>query len=439
MIGTPVTAHRLARFRAFPDRLVRYGLCLATAGLLALASGGCTSTPEEPNTPGPLPVHSFARDWGATIELKKDKIRTLYLEDELLFVTTEGNTVHVMNADSGQLLHIDPVMPGGVPIRRPLVLPETIVYPTNATLEIFDRKTGRKARSIDLERATRSAAVGDGTHIYIGLDYPGSGRLAAIDLTRRFSHIAWELMTFGGVSATPALFQNVIFIASEDGRVYAVTEERQGVWLLENSAFRTGGKIVADLRADDYALYVASTDGKLYALERATGKIKWQYYAGTPLLQPPVILGNTVYQYVLGTGLVAIDKTEGKYNREPKWVNKDAVAFLSQDDKYVYVRGVAAPPVGASAADGEDEASEEDSDPSLRIVALDKQTGKAVFASRRDDLTIFATNTKDSTIYAAAADGRVLAVRPVLKPGAIGQIVLVTEEVPLRELILAAR
>jgi hypothetical protein len=36
----------------------------------------------------------------------------------------------------------------------------------------------------------------------------------------------------------------------------------------------------------------------------------------------------------------------------------------------------------------------------------------------------FATNTKDSTIYAATKDGHVLAIVPVLKAGNVGELAL---------------
>ena len=39
------------------------------------------------------------------------------------------------------------------------------------------------------------------------------------------------------------------------------------------------GHPVTDLKADDFGVYVAATDTKLYCLDRATGKIKWQYFA----------------------------------------------------------------------------------------------------------------------------------------------------------------
>ena len=135
--------------------------------------------------------------------------------------------------------------------------------------------------------------------------------------------------------------------------------------------------------------------------DRQTGRIKWTYFAGRPLREPPVVLPDRVYQYVPGRGLVSIDKTEGKSMRDVVWSAPGARRFLSADDANVYVLA---------------------SDNS--IVALDKNTGEPKFRSKRRDLVITTPNTKDATIYAATKGGEVLSIRPVLKGGSVGQVVL---------------
>ena len=106
-----------------------------------------------------------------------------------------------------------------------------------------------------------------------------------------------------------------------------------------------------------------------------------------------MVTADRVYQYVPRRGLVALNKTEGKSAREALWTVPDARKVLSLDDKYVY----------ALHDDG-------------AIIALDRSDGIERFRSRRDDLTITATNTSGSTIYAANERGEVLAIRPVLRP-----------------------
>ena len=61
-----------------------------------------------------------------------------------------------------------------------------------------------------------------------------------------------------------------------------------------------------------------------------------------------------------------------------------------------------------------------------RVAARDKKTGEVRFTSQRRDFTVFGTNPKeDGIIYAGTKGGRVVAIRPVLKPGSVGEVVMV--------------
>jgi outer membrane protein assembly factor BamB len=224
--------------------------------------------------------------------------------------------------------------------------------------------------------------------VYIGAAHPGGARVAAVDITKRVGPVIWEFMTLGAMSAAPALYDNVIFVGGEDNRVYAVSTSRRPVWGLDGFSFETSGRIVADLAADEYAVYVASTDTKLYALDRMSGKIKWTYYAERALTAPPFVTADSVYEYVPGKGLVALDKTTGSYYRTPRWTAPEAVQVVSVGARRVYVK----------LKDG-------------RIGALDRQTGESLWHGTWQ-YAKFAVNTEDPTIYAATEDGKVYSYMP---------------------------
>jgi len=285
-------------------------------------------------------------------------------------------------------------------LRPPVELKDRIVFPTATTMEIY-KSNGRFERRFALEYSTRSPAAGLENVVFVGLDYPGAGRLAAIDVARAYANTRWELLTAGGVSAMPAIFNNVIYVGGEDGRVYAVSPDRSPFWPLKGGVFVTNGRIVADVKADETGVYVASTDSKLYCLDRANGKINWQYYGGKPLTDPPHVAGSTVYLNVPDRGLVALDKGKGPFNRKERWVSKDARRFLSEDEKHTYL----------ATRDG-------------KIQAVDRATGKVLFTSKGKGFDTFVANPNDVTIFAARKDGTVYAIRPVLGAGTVGEIVL---------------
>jgi len=65
--------------------------------------------------------------------------------------------------------------------------------------------------------------------------------------------------------------------------------------------------------------------------------LKWQYFSGSPLSEPPVTTVDSVYIMVPNHGLAALDKVVGPFNRTPRWIHPTATQFLAQDEKYAYL------------------------------------------------------------------------------------------------------
>jgi outer membrane protein assembly factor BamB len=386
-----------------PSAIARFPLgAFAAAMLSAVLVSGCAPAHPMEST-GLAPVGSLAKQWSFRLNLEKqnDAIRGVYLREDTLFVYTQRNMVAAFNAASGKLIYATYVTPDEVPLKPPMIVKDEHGFPAGSTIEMYT-KTGQKVETVDCTHSIRSPGTPHGTTIYLGLDYPYGGRLAAIDLTRKYDRARWEMMTFGGISAAPAVYQNTVYCASEDGRVYAVNEDRLPVWPLEHSAFDTDGPIKGDIKADETGVYVASMDTKLYCLELGSGKLKWQYYASAPLLEGPVVTANTVYLVVPNNGVAALSKSEGGFNRQAKWVAKGTKRYLAEDEKNCYLWGN-----------------------DNHIVACDKTSGEVKYRSQRNDLIAFAINpsAKDPTIYGATASGEVFAIRAVNKPGTMGTMV----------------
>jgi len=339
---------------------------------------------------------------------RKDEIRALFLRDNTLFAYSQRNRVTAMSAADGRPLYAIDVLPDGVHLKPPILIKDgQVAFPAGSSIEVYT-KAGKFVESADTKRSIRSGGTVLENTVYLGLDYPAGGRLAAIDLTRKFDRARWETMTRSGISSTPTIYQNLVYFADEGGSVYAVSEDKQPAWALPHSAFQTDGRIVADLKADDGGVYIASMDTKLYCVETASGRLRWQYYSSQPLVESPVVTADTVYQAVPNVGVAAIDKVNGQMNRQAKWVVKGATRFISQDDKHCYLVG-----------------------PNQQILACDRASGEVKFKSKRQDLVAFAINTKNAMIFASTRDGDVMAIQPVTTPGTVGTLTLAP--VPLDE------
>lgn len=387
--------------------LTRLTACCASLFCI-LFLAGCNNKVEQPAEAVELPANSFAVEWRAEAPVGKGEVRRLYVNEDKVMAIDAGNRVHFMNRKSGHINQITQAGNVNDTLYAPLTIPTAIIFPSTSNVTVLNRE-GQLQHKIRMRYAVASGAAGDEQRLYLGLDSPNGGRLAAISHEKQPYDITpvWELLTRGQVSAAPAVHQGQVYAGSRDGGVYAVRgEDREVLWPgLPSGHFRTGGGILADIKADKDGVYVASMDTKLYALDHNTGRVKWRYYAGQPLREnsSPILTTNSIYLFVPGLGLVAIDRNNKNEIRPAKWVVNNARQYLAQDEQYVYVQ----------MADN-------------RIVAVDKATGQPRFASTRRDLTVFAVNTTagDNTIYAATANGTIYAIRPVLKPGNVGELVL---------------
>lgn len=384
---------------------------LVGAAAILSALAGCADKPEPEVRPtiGAIPPNSFVQQWKAPLNLENDALSELHLREDNVYAYTRNDVAYSLARGGGDLRYAAPIRASGGVLRPPVEIKDRIVFPTATTMEVY-KANGRFERRFPLDFSTRGPAAGLDNMVFVGLDYPRGGRLAAIDVDRPYANIRWELLTRGGVSSQPAIYENIVYIGGEDGRVYAVTPDRRPVWPLEGGVFVTSGRIVGDVKVDETGVYVASTDSKLYALDRHTGKVMWQYFGGKPITSDPHVTASTVYINVPGRGLVALDKGQGAFNRKPRWVSKDARMFLSEDKKHTYL----------ATRDG-------------RIQAVDRATGKILFQSQGPGFDMFVSNPNDDTIYAARKDGSVYAIKPVLGPGVVGEIVSapVMERTPL--------
>jgi hypothetical protein len=392
--------------KAYP----KWGFAILMAGIL----GGCAEPPVfHRNSVAILPAGSLSREWFVDLHLTDDPIVKIDVRDKLVYVYTTSKEVLGFDRKAGTLKMTMHVSSPSSRLQPLVELKDRIVFPNAISIEVFDDK-GFFEKSIPLNVPLRSNASGDNETIYFGSVGPHGGLVEAYDVSQPYAPQQWEFMTrdTADVTAGTADYGGIVYSGSQEGEVNAVTSERNQIWDTDHGNFLVSGPITADLVVDESGVYVASNDTKLYCIDRRTGKLKWQYFAGQPLTESPVTTSDTVYQYVPHKGLAALDKLSGPFNRTPRWIHPTATQFLAQDEKYAYL------------ADPRPSADDKGA-PGYAIIAVDKQTMKFAFESDHKDFTVLGTNRKDSLIYAAFADGKFYAIHPVLKAGQIGELVMV--------------
>lgn len=334
------------------------------------------------NSEGSVVYGAFVSQGDARLT-PESPISELHAVGDGLYVYTKSNMVYALSQGL-EVRFLKQVVKPTEALRPPVAIGDEVIFPSTAGMFVLG-KTGEPLRTIKLGNPLSSDIHVDQRGLLIaGVASKTGGRVAVIDPKRDF-HPAIQETLIGNVMSAPVALQGIVFAATDKGRVFAVGAENRAAWPMEGMSFETGRPIQADLVIDDYALYVASTDFKLYALDRSTGKIKWRYVAEVPLTSAPLVTKDRVYQVVPGSGLAAIDKINGKLYREPLWVTPDVTQVVTADDKYVYAVQGNKRLVAISIADGE-----------IRFSAL----GKFDYVTSEGD-----------TIFAAAKDGRVIKLK----------------------------
>jgi outer membrane protein assembly factor BamB len=89
----------------------------------------------------------------------------------------------------------------------------------------------------------------------------GDSKILKVDLIQK--KVTWSFKTGATVNSSPALANGVIYVGSDDGRLYAINaEDGSQLW-----NYRTAGKIDSSPTYVNGVVYVTSWDGKIYAIE----------------------------------------------------------------------------------------------------------------------------------------------------------------------------
>jgi len=180
----------------------------------------------------------------------------------------------------------------------------------------------------------------------------------------KFSKIKWQFHTKGQVLSSPAIAGGTLYVGSSDHFLYALDAATGSVrW-----KFKTEGRITSSPAVSDGVVYFGSFDGNFYAVDAASGQLKWKFktagerrYAATHLhgaepaaetmpdpfdfyLSSPVVVNGAVYFGSGDTNIYALDAASGNL----KWKFKtgdvvhaspaiaDGTLFVGSWDSYFY-------------------------------------------------------------------------------------------------------
>ncbi|MEI7827417.1 MAG: PQQ-binding-like beta-propeller repeat protein, partial [Euryarchaeota archaeon] len=88
--------------------------------------------------------------------------------------------------------------------------------------------------------------------------------------TQPNNHLKWKYTTEGGVWSSPAIANGVVYVGSNDNKVYAFNAATGA----KKWSYTTGNDVSSSPAVANGVVYVGSNDNKVYALNAATGAKK---------------------------------------------------------------------------------------------------------------------------------------------------------------------
>ena len=88
--------------------------------------------------------------------------------------------------------------------------------------------------------------------------------------------VKWKFKTGGAVVSSPAVAEGLVYVGSADGNLYAIDQETGA----QKWSFETGEPIVSSPAVANGMVYFLGSDGALHAVAAATGAPKWRFATG---------------------------------------------------------------------------------------------------------------------------------------------------------------
>lgn len=251
-----------------------------------------------------------------------------------------------------------------------------------------------------------SSAAVDGGIVYVGSN---DGNLYAVRAADGGK--VWTFATKGAVRSSPAVADGAAFFSSADGNVYAVDaatgRER---WHYASGGERRftapgihGIHPATEMMPDPYdvflsspavsdgIVYVGSGDHFVYALDAATGALRWKFATGNVVHASPAVSNGTVYIGSWDRYMYALDAKSGAL----RW------KFLTGDDRTIYNQvGISS---SAAIANGIVYFGCRDS----HLYAVDARTGKLAWShDEHGSWVVGSPAVAGNTVYYTTSDER---------------------------------
>ena len=165
-----------------------------------------------------------------------------------------------------------------------------------------------------------------------GTLYVGSSDHTFYALDAASGALRWKFATHGRVTSSAAVVEGRVYFGSFDSNFYALDAQRGTlVWKFATGGERRfsarhlhGAEPAAEVMPDPFDVYLSSPtvadgavyfgggDGNVYALDAATGALRWKFQTGNVVHASPAVAGDTLYVGSWDSYFYALETATGK-------------------------------------------------------------------------------------------------------------------------------
>lgn len=275
----------------------------------------------------------------ATINIYRDKVRHLVLDEDNLYVQGSGGTVTAFDCETGHKRWTVLLGRPDAPSYAPTSNDDIVLVNAGTSMFGLKKTTGDILWQVELPAPPSTSPVVDKSNIYYGTI---DGSIYCFDLTMiqelhrdnrlpQWSDVAkkWRFKTAGEITSPPLIGDSVINFASRDKSLYSLGKtDRKLQW-----QFETKKPISAPIGRSTGLLFLGTEDLNLFCIGQDRGSVKWQFVAGLPIRKKPFVIENNVYLFPERGGVYSISKQTGN----PNWWQANMEHFVSANSKTLFV------------------------------------------------------------------------------------------------------
>ncbi|MBN2132394.1 MAG: PQQ-binding-like beta-propeller repeat protein [Sedimentisphaerales bacterium] len=320
--------------------------------------------------------------WQKKLAVRKgEKIEQMVLLNDRLYVRSARNYTWSLDRNTGRGIFNRSIAPAGFPILGWTSYENRLISVIDNQLVQFDRDTGVTQSTDSPDVSIVAPPVRNSRFFYLSGGNQRLHALRADDLVELFQVSAKNESTINSVLADE---ERAIF-ATDAGNLIAIAADApRKLWQFD-AVEGISGPVIRDGRS----LYFASRDTNVYRVDMVDTTavtLVWKFQAEALLDRAPRVTPHAVYQYALGRGLSAIDKTSGR----TLWSLPEGLDLLADTAGRAYVMTKF-----------------------KTLAVMDNVTGRKLYAVNFAPVVYHAANPLDRKIYVAGADGRLACLEPI--------------------------